>query len=187
MLISHTDISEIPTFSVFLIPLYTQSTMCIYSAYWPRLCAHICLVASLTRSYEVYDYCTVTYYFTQRYAYVQYIKKRLCFLSVIVDTNSVSRFQPFFTGVIRFNRTATSFSWRGILRRNWDKNLTRCYSQSSSMVFLDLRFLQQQPKVGAWGLGFVYIISMITFECSNVLSLITLYFYIINIFHRNNY
>jgi hypothetical protein len=39
------------------------------------------------------------------------------------------------------------------------------------MVFLDLRFLQQQLKVhvGAWGLGIVDIISLFTFESSIVL------------------
>jgi hypothetical protein len=43
------------------------------------------------------------------------------------------------------------------------------------MVFFDLRFLQQQLKMGG-GLAFFYIISLFTFESSIVLSLITFYF-----------
>jgi hypothetical protein len=53
-----------------------------------------------------------------------------------------------------------------------------------TMVFLDLRFLQQQLKVG---FGFVYIISLFTLESNFVLSLVTLYLFIKNIFSfRNN-
>jgi hypothetical protein len=44
------------------------------------------------------------------------------------------------------------------------------------MVFLDFKFLHQQLKVGL-GLGFVYIISLFTFEKIIVLNLITLYLY----------
>jgi hypothetical protein len=47
------------------------------------------------------------------------------------------------------------------------------------VVFLDLRFTKQQLKVGG---GFVYNISLFTFESSIVPSLITLYLNINNLF-----
>jgi hypothetical protein len=43
------------------------------------------------------------------------------------------------------------------------------------IVFLDLRFLQQQLKVGV---GLALFISLFTIESTIVLSLITLYFYL---------
>ncbi len=73
---------------------------------------------------------------------------------------------------------------RGILGRNWDKNLKTfapCYSQSPppadlapTMVFLDLRFLQQQLKVGGGLVLFTFFCA--TFENIIVLSLITLFY-----------
>jgi hypothetical protein len=55
------------------------------------------------------------------------------------------------------------------------------------MVFLDLRFLQQQVKEGGGGSRFVYIISLFTFESRIVLYSIILYLYINASFpHRNN-
>ncbi len=74
-----------------------------------------------------------------------------------------------------------------ILGRYWDKNpktfasmlftvtSTRGFYSPLLYFFLDLRFLYNNAEIG-WGLGFVYIFSLFSFESSIVLSLITLYF-----------
>jgi hypothetical protein len=56
---------------------------------------------------------------------------------------------------------------------------------SPPMVFLDLRFLQQQLKSGG-GPGFVYIIYLLTYESNIVIYLSTLYLYVNASFHHRN-
>ncbi len=72
------------------------------------------------------------------------------------------------------HRLFKNSSTGGTIGRHWDKKTWDFCSikftsnigfYSPNMIFLDFRFLQQHLKVGT-GLGFVYIVSLFTFESS---------------------